>query len=216
MSTASEVGGDYYDFRVTGPGMLVVAVGDATGHGVAAGTMVTAVKALFGTLSQEPHLAKILRECDRVLRGMNVKPLHMCLTLGRVTTQGLATCAAGMPPLLVWRAASGRVEEIGAGGLPLGSHLSPMHEERAASLAPGDTVLFATDGFTEQPSPDGRPLGFDGAARAFAAACGGTAREVVDRLATSVTAWRAGREQTDDITFVVVRVGAPAPGAAAQ
>ena len=35
MSTASEVGGDYYDFRVDPDGSLVVAIGDATGHGLA-------------------------------------------------------------------------------------------------------------------------------------------------------------------------------------
>ncbi len=45
MSTASEVGGDYYDFRPAPDGSLIVAVGDATGHGVAAGILVTAVKA---------------------------------------------------------------------------------------------------------------------------------------------------------------------------
>jgi serine phosphatase RsbU (regulator of sigma subunit) len=206
MSTASEVGGDYYDFRNAAADCLVVAVGDATGHGVAAGTMVTAVKALFTTLSGEPRLATILGECDRVLRGMNVKPLHMCLVLGRVTSHGLALCAAGMPPVLVWRASTGTVEELGAGGLPLGSHLSPRHEERSAPLASGDTVLFATDGFSEQLDSDGQPLGFDGASHAFAGACGGSAREVVDRLTATVTSWRGAREQTDDITFVVIRV----------
>jgi len=216
MSTASEVGGDYYDFRRTSPKRLVVAIGDATGHGVAAGTMVTAVKALFATLSGEPRLAAVLGECDRVLRGMNVKPLHMCLTLGRVTAGDLEVCSAGMPPLLLWRATNRTVEEFGTGGLPLGSHLSPMHEERSTLLTPGDTVLFATDGFTEQLGADGQPLGFEGAAQAFASACGGSAREVVDGLTASVAAWRGSREQTDDITFVVVRVSATLSGTAAR
>ena len=206
MSTASEVGGDYYDFRTASPDCVVIAVGDATGHGVAAGTMVTAVKALFATLSGQPRLATILGECDRVLRGMNVRPLHMCLALGRVTARSLTLSSAGMPPVLIWRASTRTIEELGAGGLPLGSHLSPVHEERSATLAPGDTVLFASDGFSEQLNGEGQPLGFDGALRAFAGACGGTARETVDRLGATLASWRAEREQTDDVTFVVVRV----------
>ncbi|MFI5168264.1 MAG: SpoIIE family protein phosphatase [Thermoanaerobaculales bacterium] len=206
MSTASEVGGDYYDFRATSADTLVVAVGDATGHGVAAGTMVTAVKALFATLAGEAHLAAILVECDRVLRGMNVKPLHMCLALGRISPRAMTLCSAGMPRVLVWRASTGKVEELGTGGLPLGSHLSPTYQERSTSLGPGDTLLLATDGFSEQASPEGQPVGFEGAAHAFAAACGGPAREVVDRLSAVVRSWRRTNEQTDDITFVVVRV----------
>src|SRR6185503_18900684 len=39
ISTASEVGGDYYDFAVD-DGVLLLGIGDATGHGMRAGTMV--------------------------------------------------------------------------------------------------------------------------------------------------------------------------------
>ena len=47
MKTATEVGGDYYDFS-TGEGpTLNVAFGDATGHGMQAGTIVTLMKGLF-------------------------------------------------------------------------------------------------------------------------------------------------------------------------
>ena len=41
MKTATEVGGDYYDFHVSFDGTLTVVLGDATGHGMKAGTMVT-------------------------------------------------------------------------------------------------------------------------------------------------------------------------------
>ncbi|MCB0284860.1 MAG: hypothetical protein KDF60_19935, partial [Calditrichaeota bacterium] len=39
MQTATEVGGDYYDFHVGLDGTLTVVIGDATGHGMQAGTM---------------------------------------------------------------------------------------------------------------------------------------------------------------------------------
>jgi len=47
MKTATEVGGDYYDFKVHDDGVLTIAVGDATGHGMQAGTMIAATKSLF-------------------------------------------------------------------------------------------------------------------------------------------------------------------------
>jgi sigma-B regulation protein RsbU (phosphoserine phosphatase) len=53
MDTATEVGGDYYDFHVSEDGTMTLAIGDATGHGVKAGIMVTAAKILFSNLQKE-------------------------------------------------------------------------------------------------------------------------------------------------------------------
>jgi hypothetical protein len=54
MKPATEVGGDYYDFHISSDGTLTVAVGDATGHGLKAGTVVTATKGLFNNLAHAP------------------------------------------------------------------------------------------------------------------------------------------------------------------
>ncbi|MDD1750542.1 MAG: hypothetical protein LUO89_11790, partial [Methanothrix sp.] len=51
METATEVGGDYYDFHLADDGTLTVALGDATGHGTKAGTMVSITKGLFHELA---------------------------------------------------------------------------------------------------------------------------------------------------------------------
>jgi serine phosphatase RsbU (regulator of sigma subunit) len=206
MTTASEVGGDYYDFRPSADGSLVIAVGDATGHGVAAGIMVTAVKAVLATVGGEPSLATMLSECDRVLRGMNVRPLHMCLTVARLTPRSVTFCSAAMPPVLICRTTNGEVEELGVGGLPLGGRISTGYQEQNAPLAPGDTLLLATDGLHELLDPAGNAFGFEGAKESLRRATGAPASEVVASLTADVSAWRGHREQDDDITFVVVRV----------
>ena len=210
MLTASEVGGDYYDFRIEPDGGLVVAFGDATGHGVAAGIMVTAVKALFASQADGASLPDMIVECHRVLRSMNLRPLHMCLTLARITPNSVAVCSAAMPPVLIRRASTGSIEELGDGGLPLGSHLGAAWEERSAALGPGDTLLFASDGFGELQTPEGAVLGYEGVASALRESGGGPPAEVVERLSAAATAWRGGRDQADDLTLVVVRV-APTP-----
>jgi sigma-B regulation protein RsbU (phosphoserine phosphatase) len=110
-----------------------------------------------------------------------------------------------MPPVLLCRSTTGEVEELGIGGLPLGGRLSPLYQQQGAVLAPGDTLLFATDGFHELLDPAGNALGFEGVKKALRRAAGAPAREVVARLTTAVATWRGAREQVDDITFVVVR-----------
>jgi serine phosphatase RsbU (regulator of sigma subunit) len=205
MTTASEVGGDYYDFRIAADDSLVVAFGDATGHGVAAGIMVTAVKALFSTLGGGESLSAVLAECSRVLREMHVTPHHMCLTLARFTPRSITLCSAAMPPPLIFRAAGGEIEELGAGGPPIGSRLSGAWTEQSTALAPGDTLLFASDGYAEQLDPADQPLGYERLAEVFRASAGLPAGELVERLLARVAAWRGEREQGDDITLVVVR-----------
>ncbi len=203
---AAEVGGDYYDLRRDGEGLLV-AFGDATGHGLSSGLVVTAVKALFVSLPVDGALPHLLAACDRALREMRLRKLHMCLSLARITRDEAVLASAAMPPALVHRAASDVVEELGAGGLPLGSRLGPAWEERRTRLVPGDTLLFASDGFPELVGADERVLGFPGAAEAFRlAARAADARGVVARLQESAAAWRGARAQDDDMTFVVFRV----------
>jgi serine phosphatase RsbU (regulator of sigma subunit) len=205
MVTASEVGGDYYDFRVASDGSLVVAFGDATGHGVAAGIMVTAVKALFSTLGGGESLPAVLAECDRVLREMQIKSLHMCLTLARLTPRSVTLCSAAMPPVLIHRAASGEVEELGSGGPPIGSRLAAVWTEHTVALAPGDTLLFASDGYAEQLDAAGNLFGYERLAELFRISAGVPAGDLVERLLASAAAWRGERQQGDDVTLVVVR-----------
>ena len=50
MRTSTEVGGDYYDYRIAADNRLTLVLGDATGHGMQAGTLVTATKSLFQSL----------------------------------------------------------------------------------------------------------------------------------------------------------------------
>ena len=56
MRTATEVGGDYYDFHTDNNGTLTIAIGDATGHGVNAGTMVAVTKSLFSEFAENENI----------------------------------------------------------------------------------------------------------------------------------------------------------------
>jgi serine phosphatase RsbU (regulator of sigma subunit) len=208
MTTATEVGGDYYDFRVEPDGTLLVALGDATGHGVSAGIVVTAVKAIFTSLEGTTDLPGFMARCSGVLQGMHTGPVRMCLAVARVHTDQVTLCAAATPPMLIHRAATATVEEVVTSGLPLGSPLAGRYQETTAPLHSGDTLLLTSDGVLELADPAGVPLGFEGAARALRSAVEGhaPAAVVVERLLAAATAWRGDREQADDLTLVVIRV----------
>ncbi len=95
MKTATEVGGDYYDFFVSENGALTVALGDATGHGLKAGNMVTATKGLLNILSATEDVKDILISANRAIKRMDLHMLTMCLAVARIDGRTLNYSSAG-------------------------------------------------------------------------------------------------------------------------
>ena len=204
MRTATEVGGDYYDFSQMAGGALVAAVGDATGHGARAGTMVTVVKSLFSAHPPEGQLGEFLREASEAVRRMELGRMAMALCLARFEGRSLSFSSAGMPPALV-RRGDGTVEELAAPGMPLGA-LAGAYEERTTELEPGDVVLLMSDGLPELPDADGEPLGYERVEQAVARATDTEPQALIDALLRSADAWAGEGPPNDDITFVALRL----------
>lgn len=203
--TATEVGGDYYDFHLAGD-VLSVTIGDATGHGAKAGTMVTVVKTLFAGYGGTASPADFLGDAAEKIKRMDLGRMAMALSLGRFAERTLTLSSAGMPPVLVHRAAQAAVDEIALSATPLGT-LGTTYQETEVALAAGDTVLFLSDGFPELMNDAGQQLGYAAALDAFAeAAREASASEVIESLATFSKRWHGDGPPNDDVTFVVVRV----------
>ena len=203
--TATEVGGDYYDFHLAGD-VLSVTIGDATGHGAKAGTMVTVIKTLFAGYSGTASPAAFLGDAAEKIKRMELGRMAMALSVGRFDRRTLTLSSAGMPPVLVHRAGTSAVEEIALSATPLGT-LGTSYDERRVELAEGDTVLFLTDGFPELMNDGGQQLGYATAADAFAeAAKARNAGEAIDSLAAFAARWHGDAPPNDDVTFVIVRM----------
>lgn len=205
METAAEVGGDYYDFDLRDDGVLTLAVGDATGHGMRAGVMVTAMKSLFKALSREQDLLRIIRTSTRAIKAMNLRGLYMALIMARYDSGVLQLAAAGMPPVLVYRKATGCVETIRLTGMPLGSFVCFPYREARVALHPQDTVLFMSDGLPELFNREREMLGYERAASAFAEVADAAPEAIVEHLTTTAHRWAGGEGIGDDMTFVVIR-----------
>jgi len=207
MRTATEVGGDYYDFHVhPESGDLTIALGDATGHGVRAGTMVTIVKSLFSSYGGGREPREFLAEAGKAIRGMELGRMAMAFMLGRIAGRRLTISSAGMPPVLLHRARSRQIEELAMSGMPLGS-FGGEFEDRVVDLEAGDTLLFLSDGFPELLDSRGDPLGYVAVENAFRVVAGGTPDEIIQALSRAADQRTGGEPPNDDITFVVVRVG---------
>jgi serine phosphatase RsbU (regulator of sigma subunit) len=93
--TATEVGGDYYDFHHGPNGVLSATVGDATGHGARAGTMVTVIKALFSGYASDEPPSVFLREASEKVKRMDLPRMAMALLVARLEHVEANVAAAG-------------------------------------------------------------------------------------------------------------------------
>ena len=205
LRTASEVGGDYYDFRPRDDGSLIIAVGDATGHGARAGTMVTVVKSLLASADLGLDLAAFLSHATATIRSMNLGRRAMALVLARYHEGVLDLASAGMPPVLVSRCPSGEVEEIMSSGVPLGTLAHASYDDHRVRLDPGDAALLMSDGLPEMLDASGEPVSYPTVAGRWREVGQLPAAEAVAEFERWVEELSPGGVPSDDVTFVVVR-----------
>lgn len=206
MKTATEVGGDYYDFHQSDNGMLTVVVGDATGHGLKAGTVVTAMKSLFRTLAGEDDLSLVFNKSSRVLKEMNLRSLFMGLTMIKLDGSCFRIASAGMPPALIYRAKRGLVEEALIKAPPLGGISGYRYREQEYTLDHGDVLVLMSDGFPERFDQNGEIFDYSRASQSLAEAASRHPREIIEYFVGAGDRWANGRPQNDDITFVVLKL----------
>ncbi len=205
LHTATEVGGDTYDYRTLPDGGLLLAFGDATGHGLQAGLMVTAVKALFQTLPTDLALPQALHHVSEGIRSLHMPRMAMALTLLKLDGGDLAFAGAGMPPVLHYRAAEDRVDLHRTSGPPLGQLKRFDYTEGRLRLEPGDAVLLASDGFPECLDPGDRMLGYDLMAPLFQRHNHLAPDALIEALTAEASTWAMGRAWADDLSFLVLR-----------
>jgi serine phosphatase RsbU (regulator of sigma subunit)/Tfp pilus assembly protein PilF len=206
MLTATEVGGDYYDFHQDEEGTLTIAIGDAAGHGAQAGIVVTAAKSLFNLLSDEKDISEILNRSSHSLKKMNFSNIFMALGLLRIKNGTLELAGAGMPPAYIFRAASGKVEEITLKGLPLGSVLNYQYPKANVRLNKDDVVMVMSDGFPELFNSKSEMLGFEKIPELLKETGRKTPDEIIKHFTDAASKWLNGNRQQDDMTFVVFKV----------
>jgi serine phosphatase RsbU (regulator of sigma subunit) len=205
MSTATEVGGDYYDFIITGKNSFVGVFGDATGHGLQSGSVVTATKSLFKSLGKNNSPSQILTEISAALKQMGFEKLFMALTAFTINDKKLTIASGGMPFLLYYDSKQNRIVEVGSPGIPLGMMSNIDYKEDELNLNAGDTLLFMSDGYPELFNPEEEMLGYDRCRSLFESVAGDSAENIIEQLINYAGEWAGGKPPDDDITLMIIK-----------
>jgi PAS domain S-box-containing protein len=167
LLTSSEVGGDYYDYYKVGGYHSVMLIGDVSGHGVAAGTMVGAAKAgvyplIHEGITNPSEILNLLNQTMRVTAQQSLLMTMACLTLDARTGRLIFANAGHVLPYLLRNGAQ-QWQMLEASGLPLGKSMDSDYQQTAIELTleVGDKLFLYTDGLVEEESPSGEAFGYD-------------------------------------------------------
>ncbi len=205
MKTATEVGGDYYDFHVALDGTLTVVLGDATGHGMKAGTMVTATKSLFNSFAGNDDILLTFTEMSRCLKQLNFTQLSMCIAMLKMRQNKIRMSSAGIPPIYIYRNADKSVEEFFIKGMPLGTFSNFPYDVRETTINSGDTILMLSDGFPELMNSDKELYGYKKIKNEFGNIATSNPEDIIDYFIDKGNKWTDNAEPNDDITFLVLK-----------
>ena len=205
---AHELGGDCYDFVPLSDNRLALAIGDASGKGLAAALMISSVQSSLRTAASfaGDDIAAVLAVVNHQVHASSLADRFATLFYGVFdgTTRTLRYVNAGHNPPIVMRR-DGSIERLETGGAPVGMFPQWTYEQGTVQLNPGDVVLAYTDGVVEALNSAGEEWGVEGFRNAAAESHARTADGIVHAIFQSMDRFSRGR-QTDDATVMVLRV----------
>lgn len=202
---AREVGGDFYDFLLFADGRLGLIIGDVTGKGIPAALVMATVHTMLRTAVQEiASPGAVLARVNDLLAaeipaGMFVTCFYALLDPknGRLWYAN----AGHEPP---YRQDGQNAAELWATGMPLGLMPGSCYEEYEAALAPGESLLFYSDGLVEAHNAQHEMFGFQRLQTLLARNAGAASR--IDFLLRELNNFTGeGWEQEDDVTLVTLQ-----------
>jgi len=200
--------GDYYDYNQLGPGRLLVTLGDVSGHGVGSALQMAEVRSSIRTLARlgcDP--ASIMAELNRMLCEDLTPSSFVSFFLAAIDVENrrLDYLGAGHDAFLV--RASGTVVRLESTHLLLGIDPSLSFADVASTgIGRGDVFFLFTDGLNEARSVAEEEYGRQRPVEVVGCHRHEPSDNILQKLFQSVFEFTSGKNLTDDVTAIVVKV----------
>jgi serine phosphatase RsbU (regulator of sigma subunit) len=200
------VGGDFYDFLPLSSGQWMGVLADVSGKGMPAALLSSMV---LGALSMEFRSRidprEVLNRVNLLLCEKSLPFQFVTLFLFLLSPDGNGQfISAGHNVAYLFRAATGKIEELGPDAHFLGMFDFACYESRALHLDQGDILVVYSDGLTDAENPKGEMFGEKRLLEVIRQEGPLGSPAVEQRILKAIEDFTHGMPQTDDITLVVV------------
>ena len=209
--TSKWAGGDYYDFFPLADDRWGLLIADVSGHGTPAAVMMAITHAIaHGHPGSPEPPSQLLEHVHQRLYSRYVGDSGTFVTAfygifdPHARTLNYA-CAGHNPPRLK-RCADGTVSALdAASGLPLGLFEGQTYDQATIQLAPGDQIVFYTDGITDTANPQGELFNVDRLDQSLET-CRNDAEALISSVLQALQTFAQGIPPEDDQTLIVAKV----------
>ncbi|MEF3273217.1 MAG: SpoIIE family protein phosphatase [Chloroflexus sp.] len=211
--SARLVGGDFYDFWALPIGAdpireLGFVIADVSDKGVPAAMFMTMSRSLVRAAALDGSSPAVaMQRANRWLARDSESGMFVTLFYARLdlTSGRLCYTCAGHNPPLVYRSATGQIEELRTPGIALGV-LAEVHlHEATTTLASGDVLVCYTDGVTETVNELRVPFDLEGLRAVIKTYAAAPAGAIVQAILAAIARHSHGQPPFDDITLIVIK-----------
>jgi len=188
---------------------LLLAIGDVTGHGVAAALIMSGARAVLrDRVDDTADLPNLMRRLNSLLAsdygGRHLMTMH--LSVIDPHSGMFYWTNAGHDPALIYDPSCDCFKEMDQGSVPLGVLADGEYEQYSyGPLQAGQIIMVGTDGIWEMRNAEGEQFGKQRLRQVIHASATKPAGEIARALLTSLAAFRGDSRATDDVTFVIVK-----------
>jgi phosphoserine phosphatase RsbU/P len=204
-----EIGGDLCELIPVDEGRTVFAIGDASGHGVSAAIVMSAVRGAVRALALEPGSSlpadAVLERINRALHSITPAHQFMSLLYGviDVRKKSLIYANAGHPsPVLMSR--TGPIH-LDSHGMLLGVLEETSYGTSELQLQPGDLLVAFTDGVSEAMNAKRKMFRCDGIVEALEANLAESPQAILEAIWSQLESHLDGTAGHDDRSLMVIR-----------
>jgi len=209
MHPARVVGGDYYDYLARTDGRMRLVIADVSGKGVAAALLMSATAAAVQLETNETRkLSDVASQLNKELYALQDDGRFVTVLLGELEPRSgrLEYINCGHNPALLVRGDGGDAVWLHASCTPVGMSPEMDCSLEEVTLAPGDIMVWYTDGLTEASNREAEEFGTKRLLESIHFHAGGTAREICDHLWRDVATFTQRDSLDDDLTVMVIKM----------
>lgn len=206
---AKEIGGDYYDYTILDDNVFSITIADVSGKGIPAAFLMALGRSVLRTLTLTGDFApnENLNELNKIIYSDITEDMFITMMHSKYNKENktLYYSNAGHNPLVVYRASTDSIELHTVKGVAIGFLEEYKYRQGEIQLNKGDIVIFYTDGITEAENSNKEMFGLERLKEVIYNNKNKSPKELRKVILESINRFRKDYEQTDDLTFVILK-----------
>ena len=207
MSTAKEVGGDFYDFYLVDDNHLALVMADVSGKGIPAALFMMSTKILISeNLLAHKSPKEVLNTVNNRVCQTNKTNMFITVWIGilEISTGKLVCSNAGHEYPIIYR--NGKKFEVlkDKHGIVVGAFENYQYKEYELKLEKGDKIFVYTDGLVEATNSKNEMFGLDNTLASLNKLGNEDVKKTLEKLKKDVDTFVDEAVQFDDLTMLML------------